>query len=227
MNVQNALLAALTRILEDSGISVFHEERELRSRRNKEKKGRSTTSNPSPSSGAGGTATGRAKRNAIEDGEPEAKKRKIDKHVSKSVSAARHDTPAVTRSLDVVPTIERGPLTPPEILSRFTFGINEVTKRLEVQTAEYRQSTPQSNATPKERKPSIRFIFACTQDVDPPSIIEHLPLLVACCNASRPQPRSENDIYLVPLPKNAEGSLTDAARLRRIAVLALGVSITN
>jgi ribonuclease P/MRP protein subunit POP3 len=227
VNVQNALLAALTRILESSGIGVFHEARERRSRRSKEKRRQSATSNSSPPSGVGRIVTGHVKRKATEGGEPEAKKRKIDKHVSIPVSVAHDDTPAVSGSEDAAITILRGPPTPPEMLSKITFGVNEVTKRLEVQAAEYRQPASLSNGTPKTRKASIRFIFACAQDVDPPSMIEHLPLLVASCNASRSQPRPESDIFLVPLPKNAEGNLTEAAGLRRIAVLALDVSITD
>lgn len=216
VNVQNALLAALTRILENSGIRAFHEARERLSRRKRRSK---STLNSSSSNEAGGVVTG-VKRKSVEGDIPEvAKKRKIDKLVSTPVPVSRDKASTVPSSGTIM---DQGLPAPPEILSKVTFGVNEVTKRLEVQAAEHRQPLPLTN---EARKPSIRFIFACTEDVDPPSMIEHLPLLVASCNASRPHPRAESDVFLVPLPKNAEGNLTEAAGLRRTAVLALEVSI--
>jgi len=228
VNVQNALLAALTRILESSGIGEFHEARERLSRRNKEKRKRSKTSNLSPSNPAQTVVNGGVKRSAPEGDAPKvSQKRKIDKSISTPVSVTPDKTHAVSGSANILDVTERGLPAPPEMLSKITLGVNEVTKRLEAQVADYRRPMPGTNGAPETRKASIRFIFACIEDVDPPSTIEHLPLLVASCNASRPQSRPESDIFLVPLPKNAEGNLTEAVGLRRAAVLALDVSTTE
>ena len=205
---------------------MFHEARERLSRRNKEKRKRSKTSNLFPSNPAQTVVNGGVKRRAPEGDAPEvSNKRKIDKFISTPVSVTPDKTPTVSGSANIVNVI--GLPAPPEMLSKITLGVNEVTKRLEAQVAEYRQPTPGTNGTPETRKASIRFIFACIEDVDPPSMIEHIPLLVASCNASRSQSRPESDMFLVPLPKNAEGNLTEAVGLRRAAVLALDVSTTE
>lgn len=128
---------------------------------------------------------------------------------------------------EIEPELEAktSPLNPPPILSNLVFGINEVAKRLEAQIQHYRHPST-SQAQPSR---FLRFVFACIQDIDPPSLIEHLPPLIAAVNASRPPPtstqpsQSDQEVILVPLPKMAEGSITEAVKLRRVAVFGLDV----
>lgn len=235
MNVQNAVLAALTRLLDSSGIGPYHEERERRSRKLKVKgkgKGKAVelATQPVPVS-----STITSKRKASDELVGPFKKRRLSRaaaNVPQDVLPAPEDeaSPAIASEAFKNPE----PLVPPDFLSNITFGINEVTKRLEAQIQSYRhlrhpQSGPSTHAQSEDHKskPAMRFIFACTQDVNPPSLIEHLPILVATCNASRPRSHVDSDIVLVPLPKNAEGNLTEAVKLRRTAVLALDVSSSS
>ncbi|TFK36976.1 hypothetical protein BDQ12DRAFT_686182 [Crucibulum laeve] len=103
----------------------------------------------------------------------------------------------------------------PEVLKHITFGINEVTKKLEAQIRDARRTLllkAESEATPT---PSLKVLLVCRADVDPPLLIDHLPHLVAAYNSAQTQ----DTIKLVPLPKGAELTLADTIGVRRVAVL--------
>ena len=82
-------------------------------------------------------------------------------------------------------------------------------------------STPISSSSNQRRYP-LRAILVCKMDVDPPLLIEHLPYLVAACNA---QLRGTNEVVkLVTIPKGSENILSTSLGLRRTAVIGLDVS---
>lgn len=230
MNVQNTILATLTRVLDECGIAQFHEEREKRSRRGKaarhklSKKGATTTA---PLNDTASLKVLRVKRKATEEQDtstPSKKRRLETAPLPPAPTNTVQDTPNIIID-EVVATVgDTEPLTSPAALSNIVFGINEISKRLEAQIASYRQRPRDHTTTaiPPPRPP-LRFVFACIQDIDPPALLEHFPLLVATCNASRARSNTDKDVLLIPLPKNAEGALTEAVKLRRTAVIALDV----
>ena len=128
-------------------------------------------------------------------------------------------------SQETPPTIESGPTNTdnpaPPILKHCTFGINQVAKRLEAQANP--ATTAEVHTTPR---PGLRVVIACRADVDPPLLIAHFPILVAACNSALPA-GSSDDAYvkLVTLPMGAEHSLAEITGLRRVAVMALDVSL--
>lgn len=116
---------------------------------------------------------------------------------------------------------------PPPVFSHLTFGINEVTKRLEAQSTSLRPRTtvPPSEATPAAEHsspPPLTHVFVCRADVDPPLLIAHLPELVAACNAPSPS-TPPLPVFLVPFPQHAEQTLAETLGVRRVSVLALDV----
>ncbi|KDQ20194.1 hypothetical protein BOTBODRAFT_184155 [Botryobasidium botryosum FD-172 SS1] len=74
---------------------------------------------------------------------------------------------------------------------------------------------------------SLRIIFACRSDVDPPALLAHLPMLTAACNSARAPAEKDDEVRLVALPKGAEYALAQAAGLRRVSVLAIDSTAPN
>ncbi|KAF8633018.1 hypothetical protein AX15_001612 [Amanita polypyramis BW_CC] len=109
------------------------------------------------------------------------------------------------------------------IVNHLVVGLNAVTKRVEMQV----RKRPDSKTIIKDEpatglpdaKSDLRLIFACRADVDPPLLIDHLPHLVAACNAMQ-----EGSVRLASLPKGAEMTLAKALGVRRVAVIGLDVS---
>lgn len=135
------------------------------------------------------------------------------------LSSDRNIPPSL--ELESEPTSKSASVTAPDIVKHCTFGINEVTKRLEAQA----NSEAPGDATLSLPKPRLRFVIACRSDVDPPLIIEHLPILVAACNSSLPVGSDERMfVKLATLPMGGEHMLAEIVGLRRIAVMALDVS---
>ena len=103
-------------------------------------------------------------------------------------------------------------------------GINEVTKRLEQQIRDTRNILNLTNIDPNPRThdalPILKVVFACRADVNPTVLVDHLPHLVAAFNSIRSSPTC----LLVPLPRGAEVTLSDALGIRRAAVVGLSVS---
>lgn len=118
---------------------------------------------------------------------------------------------------------------PPLILKSLTYGINAVTKRLELQIqncgSKVTFKSPSDTQTTKESTPIIRYLFVCRADVDPPILIDHLPHLVATYNVLRPT--NLPPTILIPLPKGAEVTLAHAMGVRRLAAIALDVNINS
>ncbi|KAG9089751.1 hypothetical protein FS749_001088 [Ceratobasidium sp. UAMH 11750] len=120
--------------------------------------------------------------------------------------------PQITSTLAILPI--------PPLLKHCTFGINEVTKRLEALakpslTAEIRSAS----------MPRLRAVLVCRSDIDPPLLIAHFPILVATSNSSLPADSSDDKyVKLVALPMRAEHTLAEVTGLRRVAVMALDVS---
>lgn len=97
----------------------------------------------------------------------------------------------------------------------FLCGLNSVTRQMEslIKTQVGNQSE-KLEAPTTMHAPSI--IFVCQFDVDPPSLVSHLPLLTATYNAISKQPS-----YLIRLPKGSESHLSNATHLRRCSVLSI------
>ncbi|KAF9517649.1 hypothetical protein BS47DRAFT_1339174 [Hydnum rufescens UP504] len=231
LNVQNNILAALIELIAQSDISSFHRQRERKSRKKKAKKAVDITASQSALPVSEPTYVVRRKRKAPEedpldhDTSPSKKRKQMDGNAA-----------AIGHPVD-------SPIPPPELLSHLTFGINQVTKRLEAQTLAYRHSKiPASQSATKAKHLSpIHLVFVCRHDVNPPSLYAHLPMLVAVCNASRPSSapissshshseqinQKDPDILLITLPKGAEHALAESIALRRTAVVALDASTPN
>lgn len=115
-------------------------------------------------------------------------------------------------------------IEPPIFLRHLSYGINVVTKRLEVQTQSARHpnilTLPETSGTPP--KP-LKYVFVCRADVDPPLLIEHLPHLVAAYNSARPPQYAK----LIPLPQGSESVLAQILGIRRVTALGLDVRISS
>jgi ribonuclease P/MRP protein subunit POP3 len=113
----------------------------------------------------------------------------------------------------------------PSILRHIVYGINAVTKRLELQSHSLRCPTtviPTSTVEIQSSRP-FKYIFVCRQDVDPAILVDHLPHLVASCNSAQ----ASNDVKLVPLPKGSELVLAQTLGIRRVTVLGIDVSLVK
>lgn len=115
--------------------------------------------------------------------------------------------------------------TTPEILQHTTCGINEVTKKLETLSKMLRQhgGSSSSDASSPRQVIDSQLVLVCSGDINPPSLVDHLPNLVATCNSAR-RNGEESCTWLVPLPPGAESALAEAMGLRRVSVLSLSVS---
>lgn len=88
--------------------------------------------------------------------------------------------------------------------------------------------------------PLIDLIFVCKPDINPPSLVAHLPTTVAAANGAQQaldeaqkdgieqettttnRPKSSS-VYLIPLDIGAEQKLADVLALRRVAAIGLSV----
>ncbi|KAF7303309.1 Deoxycytidylate deaminase [Mycena kentingensis (nom. inval.)] len=108
----------------------------------------------------------------------------------------------------------------PAILNHMSFGINQVSKRLDAQIRLVRKVTSfpaiQDNRPPL---PPLKLILVCRGDIDPHVLIDHFPHQIAAFNAGKP----EQPLKMIYLPAGAEARLAVAMGVRRIAVLGLDV----
>lgn len=91
----------------------------------------------------------------------------------------------------------------------FIRGINAVTRMLEDAISSARETSHEHTIM---HRPS--FILVCLGDLSPPSLVGHLPLLVATYNAM-----CAGNIHLIRLPSGSEEILSDALALRRCSVV--------
>ncbi|KAG9012580.1 hypothetical protein FRB94_005515 [Tulasnella sp. JGI-2019a] len=106
----------------------------------------------------------------------------------------------------------------PTILDHAIMGINEVTKRLERQSAALRQP-----ANAEMKHPSVRLVVVCRTDMDSPMMIAHLPILVAACNSQADDTEHNAkfpEVVMVGLPYGAEEALSAACGLKKVAAMA-------
>ena len=117
----------------------------------------------------------------------------------------------------------------PEILQHIKFGINEVAKLLERYISRIRQSLLEKRVL-EDETPTPLVLFACRWDINPPTLLSHIPHLVASANTlastyhayfTGSPPLSE--VKLVNLPKGSEGPLSESLGMRRVSVVALNV----
>jgi ribonuclease P/MRP protein subunit POP3 len=151
--------------------------------------------------------------------ETQNKKRKVDV----DVTAGDND---VVLPDSGAPSEETPPSIPPEVLSHLVVGINEVTRRLDAQILSSRKTAsvnPDPASEPAPTPAPIKVIVVCRADVDPQILIDHLPHEVAAFNSSKPS----EPIKIIPLPKGAEFTLAKAMGLRRVAVIAMDVRLTE
>lgn len=106
----------------------------------------------------------------------------------------------------------------PEVLDHLTIGLAGVTRLLQRSPSAVAQAT--SRALPV-------VIAVALQDVDPPSLVAHLPVLVAGWNGRvRAEGGGEDQcVRLVGLARGAEAVLVGALGLRRACVVAIHVSV--
>ncbi|KAG2157938.1 uncharacterized protein EDB93DRAFT_1077566 [Suillus bovinus] len=110
-----------------------------------------------------------------------------------------------------------------------TVGINEVTKRLELQLKySVRHSVTLTTTSPAnpifpEMSP-IAVVFVCRADVNPPILLDHIPHLVAGCNSTRLGSNplgARQPLKLIVLPMGSESALAQVLGLRRASVIAI------
>ncbi|KAJ7597498.1 hypothetical protein C8J56DRAFT_772768 [Mycena floridula] len=155
----------------------------------------------------------RKRKRALKQGAAR-KKSRLEPTDSEAVSLPT-ETPAETEEASV----EESPMVP-SIFSHLVMGINEVTKRLEGQVQSCRERIKATDAEPEPllvRPCSLKTVFVCRADVDPPILIDHLPQLVAAVNSTG----TAETVILVPLPKGAESTLSELLGIRRIATFGL------
>lgn len=132
---------------------------------------------------------------------------------------------------DVEPMQDDSTTAPvPLVLKHIKFGINEVTKLLESQISMLRQCLLDKRPMEDDDIPSPLVIFACRWDLNPPTLLAHIPHLVASVNTlastyhvnfteAPPIP----EVKLVNLPKGSENPLAEAMGMRRVSMVALNV----
>ncbi|KAL4062989.1 hypothetical protein V8B97DRAFT_1674663 [Scleroderma yunnanense] len=104
-------------------------------------------------------------------------------------------------------------------------GINQVTRALECQIQSMRRLAviPHlAQPDPSVEPPPLAVVFACSADIEPLILVEHIPHLVAACNSFHSiSKRQLNKVKLVPLPKSSESVVAQAVGLRRAAVIGI------
>jgi len=167
-----------------------------------------------------GAQNRKRKRNTIPD-EPTLQK-KPRKTLSDGESTDSHDKPSLEPIQPTLPT-ERVDIESPSILSHLLYGVNVVTKRLEIQTQRARRPTvisPDISGQLSDPMP-LKYVFVCRADVDPPLLVDHLPHLVAAYNSTNPI----EYLKLIPLPQGAELTLARSLGIRKVTVLGIDVSL--
>ncbi|KAF8973513.1 hypothetical protein BDZ97DRAFT_1647723 [Flammula alnicola] len=211
LNLQNSIMAYMLELLE--GASDYHYKRCASSRKRKRAVNSADTS----------------QRN---------KARKLDKNGSRSPNDMDLSEPSPTVSNQAagpsltpnVPSNQnRGSSDavaedvgdePPLLMRHLLYGINAVTKRLEIQAHNARRPAIITVPEPPTAPPKLlKYIFVCRADVDPALLINHLPHLVAAYNSTHP---SEH-VKLVPLPQGSELALAQVLGIRRVTVLAIDI----
>lgn len=149
------------------------------------------------------------------DDEPDTKKRRID---NEETAPDTEDTPmgertTTTEAVVVPPT--------PAILKHVVVGINEVAKRLEWQIRSAKTVSVPAEPLPVPR--SLRIVFVCRDEVDPPELIDHIAYLCAAANTAR----NVDMVTVIPLPRNSESMLASALNIKRLAVVGLDVSMSE
>lgn len=257
LNVQNSLLACLADLLPEVAEYHIARETASRKRKSGKRAAQHKVKKQldEQSKQTGVQTTNPRKRRRDEDSNSESKRAKVDleetsKQTSTSPSSSSSQrqnnaspTPPKESSLprphrndDALtnlknPTLEPKPremvatnIAVPPILKHCVFGINQVTKRLEAQVKPNALGDTFASSCPKSR---LRFVIACRTDIDPPLLIEHLPILVAACNSAIPAGSGDQMfVKLATLPMGGEHLLAETIGLRRIAVMALDVSLT-
>ncbi|KAI0348353.1 hypothetical protein BDW22DRAFT_1320159 [Trametopsis cervina] len=200
-NVQNAIISQTVAVL--NGVASYHIQRQQRNRKRKSEANENARKRRKLLDEHGETVAGSDESAAVTQDE--------------ETDVFAHSTE------DDVP--ETAPQTPevPVILQHITCGINEVTKKLEELILSLRQRRsqvrqPDVASINTDAEPVSQLVLACTGDVNPPCLIEHLPNLVAACNSVR-RKEDQDRTWLVPLPAGAEETLSAAVGLRRVSVL--------
>lgn len=196
-NVQNMILASLTELVQNSGVPEYHIERDKAHRKGQYKKRRERSRKPPQSLNSS------SKRKRSEDPEPEGREPQGSNQTDPIVMTVDNDASPLP--------------SPPPLLTHMKFGVNEVTKQLDAHVLFSRQ-----HAT--VQLPETTFVFACPHDVNPSSLLGHLPMLVAVCNATCRSRNIQSRVLLVPLPRGSEALLAHTIKQRRISILALDVS---
>ncbi|TFK77374.1 hypothetical protein BDN72DRAFT_784471 [Pluteus cervinus] len=115
----------------------------------------------------------------------------------------------------------------PVVTQHMVIGVNEVTKRLEQQIRDTRNtinlSSMDTNPPDHDPLPILKVVFACRADVNPTVLLDHLPHLVAAFNSIRSSP----SCLLVPLPRGAEVTLSETLGIRRAAVIGLNADFPD
>lgn len=205
MNLQNAVLSHLLQLLEGSSAYLSHRSVQNRKR----------------------------KRNVI-PGEPPSRKKprktlnageSTHLHDKPSLEPIHPEKPSLETATDIFSAAEGVDIESPLILSHLLYGVNVVTKRLEVQTQRARRPTvisPETSDQLSDLK-ALKYVFVCRADVDPPLLLDHLPHLVAAYNSTNPS----EYLKLIPLPQGAELTLAQALCIRKVTVLAIDVSLPS
>jgi ribonuclease P/MRP protein subunit POP3 len=211
INVQNVFLAGVISLLD--GVNAYHTARDDQHRKRKKRKAQLANE---------GRPSTRRKTNKDSDLDATV----VIENAGSEMTGVPIEAGATddTRhgDADTMPAVE-----PPAVLKHLTLGINEVTKRLESLIKATRVAPLVPVLDSQDARPTIKLVFVCRADIDPPLLIAHLPHLVAAYNSSilsSSASRHLNFIKLVPLPKGAEFRLAEALGIRRIAALLLDVS---
>ncbi|KAG8964736.1 hypothetical protein FRC03_001415 [Tulasnella sp. 419] len=128
-------------------------------------------------------------------------------------------------------------LSAPEIFSHAVFGVNEVTRRLESQSQLHADASKSGTSASSNKdaglreRQYLRLVVVNREDVSAPSMIAHIPQLIAACNARpsfTPDTQVSGDnavptrkpVLLLTLPRDSENKLSEATGLRRMTMLA-------
>jgi ribonuclease P/MRP protein subunit POP3 len=120
-------------------------------------------------------------------------------------------------------------ISSPPILKHLVIGLNEVTKYLERHITRLRESMVGEKALSEDTSLPCA-LFACRWDLNPPTLISHIPHLVASFNtlanlynAKFQTATAIPDLKLINLPKGAESSLSDCIGIRRVSMVLINV----
>lgn len=128
----------------------------------------------------------------------------------------------------------------PQSRDHILLGIKAIGRMLEYQVIHKKSSVSNpktSVSNPKLSEPSkLRwpYVFVCREDLNPSSLVDHLPVTVACFNEMHSlqsdvdylgPPVQTQDVYLIPLPRGSDAKLSKALGVRRTAAVAISVSM--